>query len=90
MSSLSSVDKVPAQCSVGQSFDPCRGQYFSVPSSCHVDPFTFQIITKLKICIFIHTRDDFDGADLSSMQDTCHMNSIDLTFHKQVCLCSKS
>ena len=40
----------PAMCSGGHGFDSCRGlRFFFVPLSSHVDQFTSQIITELKI-----------------------------------------
>ena len=52
--------------------------FFFVPRACHDDQFTFHIsLSKLKFTIFIlftiHSHDDFDIANASSMQVACHI-----------------
>ena len=48
--------------------------FFFVPRSCHVYQFTFHILLpSLRFTKFIHTHDDFDSADPSTMQETCHI-----------------
>ena len=44
------------------------------PLSYHADQFTFYLsLPSLKFTIFIQLSDDFDSADPSSTQDTCHI-----------------